>query len=178
MEGLTISGSGSYNDNRQINAPCLISNNPGSPTFGKCITEVKGQPYPNPFGVEGGVSAFSPALQGNLNIRYEWTYDAYKAFASLNGSYTSKQYNEPENYISGDQASEIVPNTTYLRYEIPAYGTIGGSIGFSRDTWLVEVIGSNLLNSDASTFTSSGQFIKAETPLRPRVVNLKFTKSF
>jgi iron complex outermembrane receptor protein len=177
-EGLTIQGSASFNDNRQSNSPCLVSNAPGSPTLGKCITQVKGAPYPNPFGVEGGISAFSPKFQGNLNVRYDWTYETYKAFVSVNGNYTSKQYNEPENYISGNSASEVVPTTTYLRYEIPAYGTIGGSIGFTKDTLQVELIGSNLLNSDSPTFISSGQFIKAETQLRPRVINLKFTKSF
>jgi len=178
MEGLTIQGSASYNDNIQINSPCLTSNAPGSPTLGQCITEVKGSPYPNPFGVKGGVSAFSPKFKGNLVVRYEWTVDGYNAFASLDGDYTSEQFNEPENYISGDQASEIVPTTTYLRYKIPAYGTIGGSVGVRRDTWAVELVGTNLLNSDAFTFASSGQFIKAETQLRPRVVNLKVTKSF
>jgi outer membrane receptor protein involved in Fe transport len=178
MEGLTIQGSGSYNDNRQINSPCLTSNIPTSPTFGHCITQVKGQPYPNPFGVKGGVSAFSPKFQGNLLVRYDWTMGEYKPFVSLDGNYTSEQYNEPENYISGDQPSQIVPSTTYLRYKIPAYGTMGGSIGFQRETWLVELAGSNLLNSDAYTFASSGQFIKAEVPLRPRVVNLKVTKTF
>jgi iron complex outermembrane receptor protein len=178
MEGLTVQGSASFNDNKQINSPCLTSNAPGSPTLGQCITQVKGQPYPNPFGVKGGVSAFSPKFKGNLSVRYDWTIDAYKPFVSLNGDYTSDQYNEPENYIAGDQPSQIVPTTTYLRYKIPAYGTIGGSIGFTRDTLMVELIGSNLLNSDSITFASSGQFIKAVDPLRPRVINLKITKSF
>ena len=176
MEGLTLQGSASFNDNREIKTPCLTSNAPGSPTLGQCITQVAGQPYPNPFGVVGAAAANSPRFQGSMVARYEWTIDAYKAFASLDGSYTGSQTNEPANYISGD--TQTVPNTTYLRYAIPAYGTIGGSLGFKRDTWMVELIGSNLFNSDASTFTSSGQFIKAETPLRPRVINFKVVKTF
>jgi outer membrane receptor protein involved in Fe transport len=177
-EGLTVQGSMSYNDNYQNNSPCLTSNAPGSPTLGKCITQVKGQPYPNPFGVEGGVSAFAPKFQGNLRARYEWTFREYKPFVSVDGNYTSEQWNEPENYISGDQASQIVPTTTYLRYKIPGYGTLGGSIGFVRDRWTVELIAQNLLDSHAITLASSGQFIKAEVPLRPRVLNLKVSAHF
>jgi hypothetical protein len=33
-------------------------------------------------------------------------------------------------------------------------------------------------NSDASVFTSSAQFIKAEVPLRPRVLGLKIGYKF
>jgi hypothetical protein len=177
-EGLTVSGSMSYNDNKQTNSPCLVSNAPGSPTLGKCITQVKGAPYPNPFGVQDGISAFSPKYQGNLRARYEWTYGEYRPWASIDGNYVSEQFNEPENYISGDQASQIVPNTTYLRYRIPGYGTLGGSIGFQRDKWTVEVAAQNLLDSHSITLASSGQFIKAEVPLRPRVVNLKVGMKF
>ena len=176
VDGLTLQGSASFNDNRESKAPCLMSTAPGSPTLGQCITQVNGAPYPNPFGTVGSPAAFSPKFQGNVVVRYEWTVNGFDAFASLNGAYTGSQTNEPANYISGD--TQIVPNTTYLRYNIPGYGTIGGSLGFKRETWLVEVTGSNLFNSDAATFISSGQFIKAEAPLRPRVINLKVTKSF
>jgi outer membrane receptor protein involved in Fe transport len=178
-QGLTVQGSASYNDNRQSNSPCLVSNIPTSPSYGKCIVQVKGQPYPNPFGVVGGISAFSPQLQFNLRGRYEWTVaNSYKAFVSLDGNYTGQQYNEPENYISGDDPSQIVPTTTYLRYKIPAYSVFGGAIGFSKNQWTVQVVGQNLLNSDAITLASSGQFIKAEVPLRPRVVNIRITERF
>jgi hypothetical protein len=42
----------------------------------------------------------------------------------------------------------------------------------------VQISGSNLTNSDASTFTSSAQFIKSEVPLRPRVLTLGFGYKF
>ena len=177
-DALTLSGSGAYNDNKQENSPCLISNAPGSPSLGQCIVQVKGQPYPNPFGVAGGVSAFSPKWKGNVNLRYDWEFRGAKAFANVNGDYTSVQWNEPENYISGDLPSQIVPTTTYLRYKIPAYGTIGASIGFVKDQWTVQLVGTNLLDSDSATFISSGQFIKAEAPLRPRTINLKIAETF
>jgi iron complex outermembrane recepter protein len=61
---------------------------------------------------------------------------------------------------------------------MPGYTTYDGSIGVGKDAWTVAITGSNLTNSDASTNTSSGQFIKEEVPLRPRVVMLQFGYKF
>ncbi len=103
----------------------------------------------------------------------------YKAFATLGGSYTGEMFTQPANYTPGTTPSEIpVPDTTYLRYELPAYATADGSIGFSRNFWTFEVYAQNLFDSQAITYASSAQFIKMEVPLRPRVVGMKFTASF
>jgi hypothetical protein len=42
----------------------------------------------------------------------------------------------------------------------------------------VNVYGENLANSNASTFTSTDQFIIAQTPLRPRVIGAAFGYKF
>ena len=178
-EGLSLQGSATYNENRQANSPILASNVPTSSTYGQQITTVKNAPFFNPFGTKGGVAAFAPQLQANLRARYDWTVNEYKAFASLDGAYTSHQYNEPASYVSGNTPSQIpVPNTTILRYRIAPYATLGGSIGATKDNWTFQIIGSNLLNSHASTFTTTAQFIKAEVPLRPRVIGVKISESF
>ena len=186
-EGLTLQGSLTYNDNSQSNSPCLKANlaAPAGDTdkaraaVGQCITEIKGIPFVNPFGVQGGVSAFSPKIQANLRARYEWQVNSFNAFASGGVSYTGEMYNQPANYTPGSTPSENpVPDTTYLRYLLPAYATFDGSIGFGRNNWTVQVYGQNLLDSQASTFTTSAQFIKAEVPLRPRVVGIKMTAGF
>ena len=65
-----------------------------------------------------------------------------------------------------------------MRYRIAPYATLGGAIGASKDNWTFQVVGSNLLDSHASTFTTSAQFIKAQVPLRPRVIGVKITESF
>ena len=181
-EGLTIEGSGSYNNSRQTTSPCLVSNIPASPSFGQCITQidVKGTglvPFQNPFGALGTTPAFSPTFQGNIRARYEWNVgNDYKAHVSVGGNYVGSMYNQPATYTSGDGV--LIPNTTLLRYEQPAYGTIDASIGIAKDKWFVEVYGTNLNNSNASLFTSSAQFIKSEVPLRPRVVMIKVGASF
>ena len=56
---------------------------------------------------------------------------------------------------------------------MPAYNTYDASVGFAKDQWEVTVFGQNLSDSNASTFTTSGQDIKAIVPLRPRVIGLK-----
>jgi outer membrane receptor protein involved in Fe transport len=186
-EGLTAQGSISYNDNTQSNSPCLKANipapagdtDPGRAAVGSCITEIKGIPFVNPFGVKGGVSAFSPKVQANFRLRYDWDMAAYKMFASAGVSYTGSMWNQPANYTPGTTPSEIpVPDTTYLRYFLPAYTTADASFGIGKDNWTAQVYGTNLFDSNASTFTTSAQFIKAMVPLRPRVVGVKVTAGF
>ena len=56
IEGLTLQGSVTLNDNKQTNSPCLVDNEPNSPNLGKCITEVKGKPLPEPRSVSRAAS--------------------------------------------------------------------------------------------------------------------------
>jgi outer membrane receptor protein involved in Fe transport len=182
MDGLTLQGSASYNDDKVASAPCLVSNIAASPTNGHCITQAiaKGSPalvsFPSPFGSPGDVAPFAPKFQGNLRLRYDWRFMDYNAFWMVGGDYVGSTYNQPATYPSGDGV--LVPYTTYLRYKQPAFGTIQASIGVSKGNWSAEIYGTNLNNSNASTFTSSAQFIKSEVPLRPRTVGAKLGVSF
>jgi iron complex outermembrane receptor protein len=181
IDGLTIQGSGSYNDDTQSNSPCLVDNIAGTAAFGQCITQVKVsggqvQSFANPFGTVGSTPAFSPKFQGNLRARYDWTFEEYHPYVQGGVSYTGSMFNQPATYPSG--AGVVIPSTTYLRYEQAAYATFDAAIGVTRDRWSAQLFGTNLLDSHASTFTSSAQFIKAEVPLRPRVIGLKIGASF
>jgi iron complex outermembrane receptor protein len=174
--GLTVQGTATYNHNKQTSSPCLVSNIAGSPTFGSCITEIKGVAFPNPFGVIGSTAAFSPKFQASGRVRYDRVIGDYKAFAQVGANYTGKQFNKPANYTSGDDV--LIPTTTFLRYEQPAYTTVDVSAGVSRGQWSAQVFSNNLNNSHASTFTSTSQFIKSEVPLRPRTFGLKIGYDF
>jgi outer membrane receptor protein involved in Fe transport len=181
IDGLTIEGSGSYNDDTQANSPCLVGNIAGTSSYGKCITtvEVSGgavQAFQNPFGSLGSTPAFSPNFQGNMRGRYDWHMGDYSPYATAGVSYTGGMYNEPNTYPSG--AGVLIPTTTALRYYQPGYATFDASLGVKKDRWTAEIYGTNLLDNHASTFTTAAQFIKAETPLRPRVVMLKVSSSF
>jgi outer membrane receptor protein involved in Fe transport len=179
--GVTVQGSASYNHDTQTSAPCLISNISTSPTFGHCVTEALARdgtfgPFPNPFGDLGSVPAFSPEFEGNIRVRYDWKVSDYNAFVQVGGAYIDSMYSQPASYPLGDNF--IVPTTTTLRYFQPGYGTLDASIGVSKGHWRAEIYGTNLTNSHASTFTTSGEFIKSEVPLRPAVVELKIGASF
>jgi hypothetical protein len=183
-EGLTVFGSSSWNSAEQTNSPCLTVTNPalaGTPTYGQCITESyqKGigvEPLVNPFGAVGTRPAFSPAIEFNVRARYDWTFNDYKAFAMVGASHVGDMENNPATYTAG--STEPIPETTFLRYDQPGYTTYDASLGVAKDNWTAGIYGTNLTNSDASVYTSSAQFIKAEVPLRPRVLGLKFGYKF
>lgn len=182
IEGLTIDGSGAYNDSRQTSSPSFVNNVVGSPGFGQVITQVFGQggvasQFVNPFGTIGSVSAFSPYFHGSTRARYDWRVGPEaRPFVQVGVNYTGFQFNEPSTYPSG--VGVVIPNTTQLRYRIPGYATLDGSIGLDHGNWHVELYGTNLVNSHASTFTSSAQFIRTDVPIRPRVFALKIGYKF
>jgi iron complex outermembrane receptor protein len=179
FDGLTIQGTSVWNSPSQTNSPCLLANNPAASVdpdgakVGQCITQIKGAAFPNPFGLQGYRPAFSPSIEFNLRARYEWAFGSdFKAFAQAGLAHVGDMSNQPASYFPGDVPSEAIPTTTHLRYDQPSYTTYDAAIGIGKDNWTVKLVGENLGNSDASTFTSSAQFIKSEVPLRPRVINL------
>jgi iron complex outermembrane recepter protein len=181
-EGLTVQGSSSWNSSNQTNAPCLTSNRvaAGNPTpIGSCITQINGLPYTNPYGVLDTSPAFSPPLQFNLRARYDWTMGDYKPFAMVGANHIGSQRNEPASFPDGNGSfCTPVPTTTLCLYTMPGYTTYDAAIGVAKDSWTAQINGSNLTNSNASTNTTSGQFIKSEIPLRPRVLMLQFGYKF
>jgi outer membrane receptor protein involved in Fe transport len=180
-EGLTLQGSGSWNSSSQSNAPCLSSNRatPGNPTpLGECVTQINGAPYTNPYGVLGTSPAFSPPMQFNLRARYDFVFGDYKPFITFGANHIDTMRNEPASYPNGNSPSEAIPTTTLLLYTMPGYTTYDGAVGVAKDNWNVQLTGNNLSNSDASTNTNSGQFIKEEVPLRPRVLTFAFGYKF
>jgi len=178
-EGLTVQGSSSWNSTNQTNAPCLTANRASDgAAVGSCITQVKGLPYTNPYGVLDTAPAFSPPLQFNLRARYDWTSGDYKPFMMVGANHIGSMRNEPASFPNGNLPQYNPPTTTLLLYTMPGYTTYDASVGVAKDQWIVQASGSNLSNSDASTYTSSGQFIKSEVPLRPRVLTLQLGYKF
>jgi hypothetical protein len=87
--------------------------------------------------------------------------------------------NEPRNYDDGNNpAFSSPPITTLLRYDIPSVTTYDAAIGVTKDNWTVQLSGANLSNEYGPSNVTSGQFIKAEVPLRPRTINLGMSYRF
>jgi iron complex outermembrane receptor protein len=186
-QNLTLMGSGSWNESKQTNSPFLVSNNPASKNFGNQITQALDASgtlvqVVNTFGAAGVPTAYSPPLQFNLRARYDWTMSDYNAFAMIGMAHTAHSFNNSNTdpSINGDlpqNQNRPVTSTTW-RYEMPAYTTWDASFGVSKDNWTVQIFGQNLTDENKSLFTSTSQFIKAEVPLRPRVVGLKVGLKF
>lgn len=181
VEGLTIQAGATYNDSKQVTAPCFISNVAGSETLGQCITYYYKSstkiPLQSPFGAVGSSLPYAPHFQGDIRGRYEWNGGGNLGwFVSAGVSYTGATYNQPATYPSGDGV--LIPGTTLLRYRMPGYAIVDASIGIKRDNWTVTVFGDNLTDTHASTFTSSAQFIKSEVPVRPLTYGLKVGYAF
>ena len=186
LDQLTLQASVSHNNAHETNSPCIRSVGgasapngiKGNPTpLGACITEIwsgalgQNVPISNPLGAVGATPAFSPTLQYNARARYDWDVNEYKMFFMVGASYTGSMYNEPSSFNSGEGVA--IPTTTWLRYTQPSYTVYDAALGLAKDKWHVEAYGQNLGNNDASVFTSSGQFIQSQVPLRPRVLGVK-----
>src|SRR5258706_11540800 len=91
---------------------------------------------------------------------------------------TDSILNEPVSFPDSNKPAQVVPTTTLLKYTIPSYTTVDAAIGVAKDNWNVELAATNLTNNDAATNITSGQFIKTEVLLRPRVLTLYFRFKF
>jgi iron complex outermembrane recepter protein len=190
-DGLSLQGSTSVNSSSQTNAVCLESvgkvagqpktaNNPVP--AGSCITQINGAPQPNSLGAFGSAPAFSPPFMFNVRARYDWAASTYHWFTWVGASHISGMNNNPANYKSGTSAAESPPtgwpDTTMLLYQIPGYTTYDGALGVSKDNWTAQIMGTNLSDEYGPSNVTSGQFIKAEIPLRPRVLSFLMSYRF
>jgi len=186
IDSLTLSGNMSYNNSEQVTSPCIRSSGktpitPDNPTpAGACITQVRAGDHnvavQNALGALGSTPAFSPKLQYTLRARYDWSFNDYKAFGQVGMTHVGEMSNQPSSFTSGDGV--VIPTTTWLRYTMPSYNTFDASLGLTKGAWDLLLFGQNLANKNASTFTTSGQDIKAEVPLRPRVLGVKIGFKF
>jgi iron complex outermembrane recepter protein len=177
-QGLTLTAAATYNKGEQVNSPALLANNPAllanplsAAEFGKPLIGIQ-----NPFGAVGSPTANSPLFQGNVRARYEWSFNQYNMFAQVGATYTTSSFTQTGNNPSLSTGGAI--NTTLLRFENPAYGLVDASVGVAKDQWTVQVFGENLADRNVSLFTSSSQFIVAQTPNRPRVLGLQVGYKF
>ena len=183
LQGLTVEGSASWNESVQTNSPRLIASNPASSNFGNPITEKCTGTVANPvctpinnlFGLPGSPSANAPPLQFSLRARYEWSFSGFDSFVQAGMTHIGHSFTQS---ASNPSISAGGINTTFLRFENPAYSTYDASFGLSKDAWSAHVFAQNLTNVKTSLFTNSAQFVVAETALRPRVIGLKLSYKF
>jgi iron complex outermembrane recepter protein len=184
MTGFTVEAAADWNRSAQTNSPALIDNNPADTgpggNYGKPITQVCSggtcSAVGNPFGPIGAPSANSPPMQFSLRARYDWQMGDYVPYVQIALRHTDHSFSQaganPEILAGG------AITTSRGRFENPAYSTFDAAIGVSKGSWHADIHGENLSNSNASTFTSTDQFIIEQTPLRPRVIGVSFGYDF
>ena len=182
IRGLTLQAAGSWNRSEQTNSPALVDLNPVSANYGKTITKACDATgsncgaIGNPFGPIGSPSANAPPIQFSLRARYDWMVGDLSAFIQAGAVHTGHSFTQAGSNPTIAQAGAIT--TGRLRFEDPAYTTYDASFGFAKDAWNVSVFAENLSNSNAAVFTSTDQFIVAQTPLRPRVLGFTIGYKF
>jgi iron complex outermembrane recepter protein len=179
-DGLTLQGSGSWNQSVQTNSPALVDNNPSSVNYGKTITDSfatgAAVPIGNPFGPIGSPSANAPPAQFSLRARYDWSFEPYKAFVQFGATHTDHSFTQAGSNPPLSVTGAITSGRT--RFEIPSYSTFDASLGVARDAWNFALYVQNLSNSHAYTYATDSLFIVEQTPLRPRVIGGKFGYRF
>jgi iron complex outermembrane recepter protein len=172
-EGLTAQAGASWNSSSQTNSPALTVNNPaliGTPEYGTSIQNV------NVFGALGSPTANSPPFQFNARLRYQFSLDSYNCFVQVGATHTAHSFTQSGVNPSLSAGGNV--STTLLRFENPAYSLYDASAGVSKDAWSAQLYAQNLANSNASVFTSTTQFVPAETIVRPRVLGVKIGYKF
>jgi iron complex outermembrane receptor protein len=177
-EGLTAQGGAAWNTSKQTNSPYLIANNPAllanplsKAEYGQPIYDVD-----NPYGPAGGPSANSPPLQFNVRMRYQWTMNSYNSFVQAGATHTAHSFTQSSVNPTLSSGSNV--STTLLRFEDPPISQFDASCGVAKDAWTAEFFAQNLTNVIKSTYTSSNQFVPAETITRPRVLGVRFGYKF
>ena len=187
MEGLTVQGSGSWNSTNQTNAPCLSSagvtaTTPKQPDSRRSVHHT-GQRYSVHESVRRTQHVAAVLAAHGVQPARALRFCAQRIQAvRVGGCQSCRQPAQRAGQFPGSAIRPIcatpIPTTTLCQYTMPGYTTYDAAIGVSKDNWTAQFSGSNLTNQDSSTNTNSYQFIKSETPLRPRVLTLGFGYKF
>jgi iron complex outermembrane receptor protein len=143
----------------------------GTPINWSLLQTYSGEKLFNPAGTLGSPLAGAPTIRGNLRLRYERMLGDFAAFTQLGIVYQSSSLASTDRLSLDAQGNSAA-------YELPAFTTLDGAVGFSKNAWQVQLYGQNLTDTHAQLFENSSQFYTAITVNRPRTVGLHFSYRF
>ena len=167
--GLTIEAGAAWNHSELINQAIFLWAD-GTPIDFSSLQTSNRHNVPNPGGALGSSLAGAPAFQGNIRARYEFAFNGYDAFAQIGAVHQS------HSLATTNQLSDPQGNST--AYDLRAFTTYDGALGFGKDAWLVQAYGENLTDTRAELFANYAQWYKAVTVSRPRTIGLRFSYKF
>jgi outer membrane receptor protein involved in Fe transport len=144
----------------------------GTPiNFSSLQTSPTGPELTNPAGTIGSPLAGAPAFQGNMRARYEFAFDACRAFAQIGVMHQSDSLSTTDRLTLDLQGKSVA-------YDLPAFTTYDAALGVAKDRWLIQGYGENLTDTRAQIFANYSLGYKAVTVNRPRTIGLRMSYSF
>jgi hypothetical protein len=153
---LSVLSSFAWDSSSQQNAPSVVGNNGQSvelfPTEGL-----------------GSTLAQCPPFQGNIRVRYEFSFREYAGYLQVGAQHTAHSY------------SSVI---TQGHFESPRqnqdpYTTYDASLGTTRGAWNVEFFGQNLSDTRAQLYVNDGfTSVHLVTPNRPRTLGVRMGYRF
>jgi outer membrane receptor protein involved in Fe transport len=167
--GLTVEAGAAWSHSELVQQATFLWAD-GTPIDFSALQTSTGDKVPNPGGALGSSLAGAPHFQGNIRIRYELAFNGYDAFAQIGAVHQS------HSLASTNQLSDLQGKSTV--YDLPAFTTYDGALGFGKDAWLVQFYGENLTDTRAELYANYAQWYKAITVSRPRTIGLRFSYKF
>jgi iron complex outermembrane receptor protein len=167
--GLTVEAGAAWNQSELVKQATFRWVD-GAPIDFSALPTSTGQTLPNPGGALGSSLAGAPAFQGNIRTRYEIALNGYDAFAQIGAMHQS------HSLAATNQLFD--PRGNSSAYDLRAFTTYDGALGFGKDAWLVQVYGENLTDTRAELYANYSQWYKAVTVSRPRTIGLRFSYRF
>ena len=143
----------------------------GTPIDFSILRTANNTPVPDLRGVLGSPLAGAPPLQGNIRGRYDLAFNDYDAFGQIGATYQSHSLSTTDQLTHDLQGNSTA-------YDLPAFTTLQGSLGFGKHAWLAQIYGENLTDTRAQLFANYSQYYKAVTVNRPRTIGLRFSYKF
>jgi len=144
----------------------------GTPiNFSQLQASANGPKLANPGGTIGSSLAGAPTFQGNMRARYEFAWDAYRAFVQIGVMHQSDSLSTTDRLTLDLQGKSVA-------YDLPAFTTYDAALGAGKDGWLIQGYGENLTDTRAQLFANYGEGYKAVTVNRPRTIGLRMSYSF
>ena len=168
--GLTVDAGGAWNHTELVKEAPFTWND-GTPIDFATLTTATGQPLANPGGALGSPLAASPPFQGNLRVRYDWTWNTYNPFVQAGVVHQDHSFATADRLTLDLQGNSIA-------YDLPAWTTYDASLGIAKDAWVVTAYGENLTDERAQLYANYRQWYKAVTTNRPRTFGLSFSYKF
>jgi outer membrane receptor protein involved in Fe transport len=164
--GLTIDAGAAWNHSELVKQAVLLWRDGTPIDFSSLQTMLS-----NPGGALGSPLAGAPPFQGNIRARYEFPVNGYDAFAQVDAVHQS------HSLATTDQLS-LDPQGHSIAYDLAAFTTYDGALGFGKNAWLVQVYGENLTDTRAELYANHTEWYKAVTVSRPRTIGLRFSYKF